>query len=167
MTALTKKSKSEETTSMITGIVSIVILTLVCYITGYLYSQSGSFVDKTAIHFIFRRHGFRYFSSSLSMICAIIMYVIEYKKIAERKETEFSFIRTNGGSAKYVYDGWLVFALVTAIVTSLVGFVIHCFAFRWELDLVKPLMIWVLICQGALSGAVFALPFCKPLKKAK
>ena len=93
------------------------------------------------------------------------MYCLEYKKIAGRSENEWSFTKTVGG-AKYVYDGWAVFAVVTAVVTGIVGFLIHCFAFQWQLDLVKPLMIWVLVGQSVLSGAVFALPFCKPLRNA-
>ena len=163
--ALTHKSKSEETAAMAIGIVCIAVLTIICYVAGYLYSQSDAFVRETAIHFIFKRHGFRYFSASLSMIVSIIMYCLEYKKIAGRSENEWSFTKTVGG-AKYVYDGWAVFAVVTAVVTGIVGFLIHCFAFQWQLDLVKPLMIWVLVGQSVLSGAVFALPFCKPLRNA-
>ncbi|MBR1592044.1 MAG: hypothetical protein IJ666_03420 [Ruminococcus sp.] len=163
--ALTHKEKSEETTSMIIGIAAIAVLTIICYIVGYLYSQSGSFVDKWSIHFIFAKHGFRYFSAALSMIAAIIMYIIEYKKIAGRSENEWSCV-PNVGGAKYIYSGWLAFAVITAVVTAVVGFLIHCFAFQWQLALVKPLMIWVLIGQAVLTGVVFALPFCKPLKNA-
>ena len=163
--ALTHKEKSDETKSMVIGIVAIVVLTIICYIVGYLYSQSGGFVRKTAIHFIFARHGFRYFSSCISMVVSIVMYIIEYKKIAERSESKFSFIPVDGGSAKFVYSGWSVFAVVTGVITAVAGFLIHCFAFNWQLNLVKPLMIWVLIAQAVLSAAVFFLPFCKPLKK--
>lgn len=164
MNAVTNKSKSEKNTSMVIGIIAIVVLTLLSYIGGYLYSQSNGFIDETNIHLIFKRHGFRYFSASLSMIVAIIMYCIEFNKIADRKETEYSFIPNTGGKT-FVYKGWGVFAVVTALITVLVGFLIHCFAFEWQLDLVKPLMIWVLIIQGILTGVVFVLPFAKPLKK--
>ena len=164
--ALIKKSKSESTTTMLIGIVCIVVLTILCYIGGYLYSQSDSFIQRTAIHFIFQKLGFRYFASSISMIVSIIMYIFEFKKIASRTSDKFSFIQMDGGSTPYVYNGWAVFACVTGLITAIVGFIIHCIAFSWQLKLVKPLMIGVLIVQGILSGAVFALPFCKPLKRA-
>ena len=164
--ALTHKSKSEETASMIIGIVCIAVLTIICYIAGYIYSQSNAFVESTNLHpRAVSKYGFRYFSASISMIVSIVMYSLEYKKIAGRSEKEWSFTKTVGG-AKYVYGGWTVTAVVTAVFTGVIGFLIHGFAFNWELNLVKPLMIWVLIGQSVLSGAVFALPFCKPLKNA-
>jgi len=164
--ALDNRSKSSETVAMAMGIVFIAVATVICYIVGYLISQSDSFVEKTAIHFIFKRHGLRYFCSSFSMIVPIIMYAVKFKDIAGRDKSKYSFIKMDGGSADYVYKGWAVFALVTAVVTCVAGFLIHCIAFKWQLNLVKPLMIWVLLAQSSVSGLAFAMPFCKPLKKA-
>lgn len=164
--ALTYKSKSEQTSSMAFGIVLIAVLTIVCYIVGYIASQSDSFVERTLIHLIFKKHGFRYFSAAFSMIVPICIYVWQFTQKAGRNTTQYSFIKVDGGNAPYVYNGWTLWAVLSGVITLVVGFLIHCIAFKWQLDLVKPLMIWVLILQSVLSGAVFMLPFCKPLKNA-
>lgn len=163
--ALVKKSKSEETTSMVLGIVAIFILTMICYIVGYVVTQSEGFVNSTSIHFIFKRQGFRYLSSAFSMIVAMIMYAVKFKNIAGRDSTKFSFIEKKGG-ADFVLKGWTPFAFITGCVTLVVGFIIHMIAFQGTMILVKPLMIWVLLAQAVSSIVVFKLPFCQPLKKA-
>ncbi len=163
--ALVKKSKSEETTAMVLGMVAIFIFTMICYIVGYVVTQSEGFVNNTSIHFIFKRQGFRYLSSALSMIVAMVMYAVKFKTIAGRDNAKFSFIQTTGG-ADFVMKGWTPFAFVTGCVTLVVGFIIHLIAFQGTMILVKPLMIWVLLAQAVSSIIVFKLPFCQPLKKS-
>lgn len=165
--ALKKREKSQETLAMVFGICAMIILSIICYIIGYLISQGDNFAPGTNYGLVIKAHSIRFFISILSCIVPIIVYIIQFKQKANRSETDWSFIKIKGsGVAPFVYKGWALWAVITGVVNWVAACLIHYFAFAQKLYLLKPIMVLVFSLQTIVCIAVFFIPAFKPLKRA-
>jgi hypothetical protein len=159
---LEKKSDSEIMWCRIIGIGSLIVVTVLCYLVGWLFATSDGFVTRTNI--ALARFGGNYFAQLASVAAPIIMFIVAYNHVANAKEGEVSFTPTTAGN--YVYDGWVLKSIFAGILAIVAAVIVYLVAFGGTALLIKPLMIWVWIAQGGLSAVVFYLPFCKPLRTA-
>ena len=162
--AVTHRQKNGQVRAMIFGLLVIIIGTALVYAFGLWRSQWDNFAPGTNLKTIIHNNSSRYLASSFVSIIQVIVYIIFFNVIAGRSETEYSCIRVSGGN-KYIYSGWTVSGIVSAIVVGVVALFVHYFAFQRHFDFVGPLMWWVLLLQMAVGISVFFLPFSKPLKK--
>ncbi len=164
--AVDKRKKEEQTLAMVFGICAIVVLTLVVYIIGYLITQSSSFAPGTNYGSIVKRNLPRYFMAMLSMIAPILIYIWQFLQKAGRSLTEWSGIKIKADNAPpYIYKGWTLWAIISGVLSWVLAFFIHYFAFQQHADLIKPIMALVFTLQTIVSVVVFFIPPFKPLKR--
>lgn len=161
---VTHRQKGEETGALIFGIVAMIILTAIVYYIGFMVSQSDNFAPRTNFGTVIKAHSGRYFAASAATIVQLVLYIIMFKLIGSRSETEWSCIPSSGGS-KYIYSGWVLSGIIGAVVVYICAIVVHYIAFQQNASLIKPLMWWVVLLQALTNGAIFFIPPFKPLKK--
>ncbi|MBR1529686.1 MAG: hypothetical protein IJ642_10360 [Oscillospiraceae bacterium] len=162
MGTVSKRTEKKRKEAFAVGIVALIVLTIICYVIGCVISQSDSFYLKTGINMNLKVYGVRYFIQILSILAPVIMYSVAYHGYADRSETEYSFVKTDGGKP-YVYSGWTVKAVIAGVLAAVLAFVIYLIAFGGTMVLIKPLLLWIWLLQAVLSVVVFFIPQCKPL----
>jgi len=163
-TSYSQKDPGAKIVSLILGIVFIIVITIICYVVGWSYSQTEGFSERTGLILSFPMVGKAYIAQSLSSLVAIIVYVIKFLNVAGRDQLHYRYAKTADKSLPFVYNDWTLFAVIAAVCTFAVSFVIYLIAFQSDMRLVAPLMLCVWLIQAALCVATFYIPLFKPLK---
>ena len=162
------KEKKKAKLARITGIAAIVLVTVLCYVFGSMYINSESFYFVTGKNLFVGLNtlGLRYYAMLLSMAPPLIFYILKFGSIRDTEEGSVAFTRYSG--QRFIYDGWTLGAVLTAIGAALMAVVIYWIAFRnnWLLVVTSHVMVWVWIAQTVLSFLCFAVPLFQPMKKA-
>jgi len=159
-----QKEPGGKVLSLVLGIVFIIVTTIICYVVGWKYSQSESFLVKTELYLNFSSVGKAYILQSLSSLVALIIYIVYYLIVAGRDQLHYRYAKTADNNLPFVYKGWTGLSIVAGLCTFAAAFVIYLIAFDSDLRLVAPLMLGVWIMQSICCLVTFYIPLFKPLK---
>ena len=156
-----------KTAHMIGGICATIVATVVAYFIGYMIATSGSFgPENFGVKF---RHQVvdKYLMVMLASLASLIAYIVMYKVVGSRSETEYLGLPSDKKDGKkYLFSGWYLAGIISAAVTYLCGWLLTQISFSPNGPaFFSLLMWWVILIQAVLNFAVFFIPAFWPLKR--
>jgi hypothetical protein len=145
----------------ISGIAYIIITGAIVFFIGLLWNQN---LFETNLQLRQTEHIRLYWTSAFSLIAPVATYAIIFWITAGRTFDKWHI--TKGDKGNFIYDHWTICAVISFILTTVLSFAIHYFAFESiSLALWVRLLLIVSIFVGIITSTVFFIPFFKPFKR--